>query len=278
MKKVLTISPVALLLFFSISASALAQTHADFVYDTYVSRHLDQTLALTLEANTNLDTSVSSDSDGNVIDVNSGTGADVDVSAPNSGGGSAGVSGSAAGDAGAQNAFGETLLIHRGAIDVSATGRVGLGEQGAITSSEVTTRADLEAYASSRVAANERVEQVEFSGERMRISFKEEGRLFGFIPVAMTSHAEVRADGSVEISRPWYRFLVATSGGAQADVDLETRIQAALSASPSMLADASAEASQNASLSASAQARILDEVLVSTAVDTAAAASGDISY
>lgn len=268
MKYILTSAPLALLLFFGVAFSTQAQTHADFVYDAYVSKHFDQTLAIALD----VDADVSAASETNT------TAADAGLNVTGSGTASTDSetttsSADMDGDGGVSASFGEPLIMTRSSL--GASGDLGVraeGERLLESSASVASRADLEAYASSRISSNENIEGAEFSSDRMRVSFKEEGRLFGFVPVSMTSHAEVNADGSVEVTRPWYRFMVATS--ASADQDLEARLTAALEAS----AESMTSASGNASLSAAAQARLLDEIVASLDTGAQASATGSTGY
>lgn len=267
MKLLLTSAPLALLLFFGVSLTTHAQSHADFVYDAYVSKHFDQSLALALEADAGLGATSDADSASTdtSLEVNLSGEGDMDTGSETTD--SMNGNGRDSETAG----FGAAIMLNRASLsadgDMSARAE---GENRVLTPLEVESRSDLEAYASSRMATTDRIENAEFSGERMRVSFKEDGRFLGFIPVTMTSHAEVNADGSVKVTRPWYGFMVATD--ASADGDLESRIEAATRASSELMA----ETSGTASLSASTQAQILDVIVASLESSTQASASGSI--
>lgn len=127
------------------------------------------------------------------------------------------------------------------------------------TAAAVATDADLNAYASAAMRADERIEAVTFNEDNVEVRYDVHGRLLGFIPVTMTTQVEVASDGTVAVSYPWYRFLVATD----ADADIESELASQVDSSATFTASAKAAlvdeiraALPEASVSASADAAV----------------------
>lgn len=90
----------------------------------------------------------------------------------------------------------------------------------------VSSDAELSAYASSAMRADERIEAVAFADDSVEVRYGVPGRLLGFIPVTMNARVTVASDGEVAVSYPWYRFLVATDTDADIESELSSRIEA----------------------------------------------------
>lgn len=142
---------------------------------------------------------------------------------------------------------------------------LGAGAQTApATADAVATDADLNAYASGVMRADDRIEAVAFTDEKVEVRYGAPGRLLGIFPITMTVRAEVASDGTVAVSYPWYRFLVASDGGADIESELSSRIDAAT-------------LSSGTSLTVAAKARLVDEIraaLPEASVSADASASG----
>ena len=119
------------------------------------------------------------------------------------------------------------------------------------TPSAVRTSADLSAYASEVVQADENVDAVAASADSVSVSYKQSAKLFGFIPIFLSATATVDSTGEVSIRYPWYAFLATTNSAS-----LQSSVKAATAATTA--ANTSADAS--AELSAAAQAKLIDEV------------------
>lgn len=121
---------------------------------------------------------------------------------------------------------------------------------------QVKSETDLSAYTTAALRADERIDAVSFAEDAVEVSYYEQGRLIGIFPVTMKARAKVASDGTVTVSYPWYRFLVA-SDDTNADVKakLESRVAA-------LRADATAETA----LTASAKAELMDEIRSSLTV------------
>lgn len=124
---------------------------------------------------------------------------------------------------------GEVLNITRSAVsaglgaDAGAEGEEGEAQASITSSSDVSTNADLEAFARTMIREDENVEEVNFSGDMVEVRYREEGKFLALIPLDFTASAKAYADGRVEIDYPWYSFL--TVKGSQ---EAETRAKVAV--------------------------------------------------
>lgn len=125
----------------------------------------------------------------------------------------------------------EAVILERSSLEESAsTTTVAIGF--------VQDRADLEAYAKVAMRSDEHIKAVESSGERVRMTYDKNARLFGFIPVVVVVHVEVDSEGNVSLQYPWYGFLLrkddmaietALSSAAKATIDAHASVQAGMS-------------------------------------------------
>jgi len=182
--------------------------------------------------------------------VDANVGVDVGVGGQTSGTTSGDAQGSGSADASAtmQANAGVTvqpLIITRGDVDA---GRVGA----TISSpSAVKTRAELSGYAAAEMKADSNIASIEAASDNVAVTYKQHAKLFGFIPVTIDATATVDASGNVEVSYPWYAFLMTTN-----KADLEARIQSQVSADINLDASANAEANADASATAEAVAEL----------------------
>lgn len=99
---------------------------------------------------------------------------------------------------------------------------------GSASADTVNTDGDLESYAAATLRDHESLENVDVTEDHVSLSFKEDARLFGFIPLTMTSRLMADANGNVTIVRPWYSFMVMGTT-ERSTTDLKARVQAILS-------------------------------------------------
>ena len=147
----------------------------------------------------------------------------------------------------------QPLIVTRADVDA--------GSVRAIISSPsaVTTRADLSGYVAAEMKADKNISSVEAASDNVAVTYKQNAKLFGFIPVTVDATANVDAEGNVTVSYPWYAFLMMTNkSDLQATIQNRVTADANLAASTNVTADASAEAAGQ--LSADAQARIVAAV------------------
>lgn len=125
------------------------------------------------------------------------------------------------------------------------------------TPQNVTTSAELETYVDEVESSDDSVGDVEVEADRVSVEYKQKGKLFGFIPSTVSAEVIVNADGTVDVSYPWYSFLVSLD-----KADTEESIKAQLETTiPAIIAQnngLSSNASVTADFSTQAQAQILN--------------------
>lgn len=92
----------------------------------------------------------------------------------------------------------------------------------------VSTESDLEAFASSEMAADSQLEKVEFTSDAVTVWYTYPAQLLGFIPMQLSVQATVSADGTVSVRYPWYSFMTA-SASADRVASLENQIDSTMS-------------------------------------------------
>lgn len=126
----------------------------------------------------------------------------VEVSAgANASSSSSGSSSQASSEANAMINTNEAIKISRSSLEAN-------GEASAETMSEaVLTQNDLRAYASTALRGDANLEEMNFTGDKVEVSYKEEGKFLALVPVTMKAKAVAKADGSFDLDYPWYAFL-----------------------------------------------------------------------
>jgi hypothetical protein len=115
----------------------------------------------------------------------------------------------------------------------------------------VSSGTQLNTYAAAVVHSDSNIQNVQLSNTMVGMTYKEQGKLFGFIPLSVNTHAQVDQTGAVTITYPWYHFLVSTD-----DSGLQSNIQASVHSTMANFMPAAA----NAQLSARAQAELMDDL------------------
>lgn len=127
-----------------------------------------------------------------------------------------------------------------------------------LSASEVRSEADLEVYAENLAASEERVDEVvvdqDAEGDtRVLVHYEHDGKLFGVMPVTVTSTTKVTflANGEIkaESDLPWWSFMV--TGVNHASNEIESRVLD----NPTVMASAEAE------LSASTKAHVAEAIV-----------------
>jgi hypothetical protein len=113
---------------------------------------------------------------------------------------------------------------------------------------QVSTGTDLNTYADAAMHSDSNIQNVQLSNTAVAMTYSEPGKLFGFIPVSLSTKAAVDASGNVTVSYPWYHFLVSTND-ANLKSDLQARIQSTMDNDASASANAAATNSAMASTS-----------------------------
>jgi hypothetical protein len=118
------------------------------------------------------------------------------------------------------------------------------------SSSEVVTDADLEVFSANVSAENENVAGVSVTknGEKseVMVEYKHRARLFGFIPVKITSttFVKAKANGEAEVRTrlPWWRILVTSEDYTKAEIESRIKNNATIKANAKVDASASEKA------------------------------------
>ncbi|HRH31569.1 MAG TPA: hypothetical protein PK950_02780 [Candidatus Paceibacterota bacterium] len=102
----------------------------------------------------------------------------------------------------------------RGFIErASACLKDGKEVNAAVGASATASDDALKARYKTLVEENRNVKSVESDESKVHTVYKQRAKLFGFIPVWMNVHSEVRANGEAEVRYPWHSFLSRISGG-----------------------------------------------------------------
>lgn len=130
-------------------------------------------------------------------------------------------------DAATTATTGETVISTEAMMDADAEIRVNRSDiedgsaEARISIEEVSTPEELRVYAENAIRGDENIEEIVFDDNRVEVSYKQRGEMFGFIPVTMTVKASIDAEGNVMVDYPWYSFAV-----SKAEKDLESNLSA----------------------------------------------------
>lgn len=201
-------------------------------------------------SNTSVDVGVSGSASGNSTGA---TGSDATTDNT----GTSGTGSSANGNTSGSGSTGLTLDTNASGVAVSASG-------------QVASDADLAVFSSNAGKVDANVKDVEASSKgEIKVAYAHAGRLFGFIPVKVTSETDVLVDASgstnIHTRMPWWNMFVTRTHQVSNDVD--TYLSASLTGSLKLSADASA----------AERARIVESIIrahSSLEADASASASG----
>lgn len=90
---------------------------------------------------------------------------------------------------------------------------------------EVSSEADLETFAAASINSDANLQGMEFSDEEIAVSYKQPGKILGFIPVLVTVEASLDAEGNIDLDYPWYQFIVVTDR-AELESELQSEVGA----------------------------------------------------
>lgn len=172
---------------------------------------------------------------------------------------------------GAANATtGGTAASQMPGVTVSGNGSLTILPQAAgapstlTSSTAVETDADFAAYAQAAMQQDTRLKEVDADNTSVTVKYAEPATILGVFSVTMTATAKVAADGSVNISYPWYSFMATTASN-------DTTLRAALANNAAAVVGqqtssasegATSTTNANISLTANEKARILDGMRV----------------
>jgi|SRR5665213_518026 len=115
-----------------------------------------------------------------------------------------------------------------------------------VSAANVQTKSDLSGYIAAQMQGDANLAAVDTASDHVAVTYPEQAKLFGFIPVTINTTATTDAGGNVSITQPWWSFLAAAD---------QTALQASVQSSVSGVLGANASA--NAQLTASQQARLV---------------------
>ncbi len=116
-----------------------------------------------------------------------------------------------------------------------------------ISASNVTTSEDFQAYSRGLMMADENISKIEASDGQVSIWYREPAKFLGVVPVTVSVHASVTADGTVTVAYPWWYELFVKD-------DTQTQFQTDLTNTAGTLARGEA----TTTLSSSAKARLVN--------------------
>ncbi|HEY0010835.1 MAG TPA: hypothetical protein VGB97_02890 [Candidatus Paceibacterota bacterium] len=134
----------------------------------------------------------------------------------------------------------------------------------------VATADDLSIFLTSALKRDANIENVSVSSDHVELTYNQDARFLAVIPASIDATAEVSADGEVNIDYPWYRFLFAVDGNADAEAELETRVR-------ELLTGVSAEGGFSAALEAQLVAAIHAAFAGSAAASAGTVTTADMS-
>lgn len=128
------------------------------------------------------------------------------------------------------------------------------------TEASVTNDADFSLFVKTVKTQDPRVSSIGTSSDgTVNVAYKHDAKLFGFIPVEVTSYTSVNGNGDVSVTMSWWSFLVSGASKIRSDVEA--------------LVKGNADVKANAIANASAQSKArLTEAIISS-LDAHAAAS-----
>lgn len=146
------------------------------------------------------------------------------------------ATGTAASASGRETAVSAGGVVSLGRGDVNDNGNSGADIQSAAS---VSSDNDVASFARGILRNDDSVTNVAATSGEVSVSYKEPAKFLGFIPSTVTVTLTTDASGNVQVSHPWYGFLMSKSGD-----------EAALKASAEAKAHAAAQSAVNASASA----------------------------
>ena len=121
------------------------------------------------------------------------------------------------------------------------------------SSASVHSSADLSGFIAANIQADSSLGEVKSSSDSVSVTYKQHAKLFGFVPMMIDATATISADGSVQISYPWYAFVFVKGSGS-----LESKIKGV--AMVDLGSNASAAVAANGKLSAATQAKLISDI------------------
>ncbi|MDD3531343.1 MAG: hypothetical protein PHV99_02015 [Candidatus Pacebacteria bacterium] len=80
--------------------------------------------------------------------------------------------------------------------------------------SNILNGGDISKYVSDVISSNTKVKGLDLTSEAVNVDYQTPASLFGFIPMTIPTHIAVSKDKNVDVSYPWYSFLMTTNKDA----------------------------------------------------------------
>lgn len=119
-----------------------------------------------------------------------------------------------------------------------------------IAAANVSSSGDLNSFVKSEMKADANLGSVGVDSNSVNVNYKEQAKLFGFIPMKTSVTVTVDNSGNVTLHYPWYRFLMSVD-----DSNLKTNLQSNAAAAMS------ANANVNSTASLSTKAEVVEAVV-----------------
>ena len=152
------------------------------------------------------------------------------------------------------------IIVSRADVDAGTAGAT------SVSVADVKADADLTGYVAAQIQSDKNISAVQSSAQSVSVTYAQNAKLFGFIPITLDAVVTVDAEGNVEVDYPWYAFLAVTN-----EVDLEADLQSTIDSTFALGADAEA----NAALGANTQAHLINEIKTVLAAELDADASAN---
>lgn len=122
----------------------------------------------------------------------------------------------------------------------------------------VETQADLETYAQAALAADESIEEINFTDNSVEVRYKETGQFLALVPIRLSISAAAYADGHVEVKYPWYAIFTLDR---QDEIETQLKIAVNTALAARMVGWVQAEGEvENPIFTASESAQVADEM------------------
>ncbi len=144
-----------------------------------------------------------------------------------------------------------------------------------IDANSVVTEEDLTTYVDSQMTTDANLKEVSYTDTTVTVAYKQPAKLFGFISSSLTATAEVQADGTVEVSYPWYAFLYSkTVTAADLETELSSSVSGMVTADTTLTAQAKAQIASRLQAALAASFNATSDI----SVDVDATSDTSVSY
>ncbi|MDB5194172.1 MAG: hypothetical protein JWN50_186 [Parcubacteria group bacterium] len=137
-----------------------------------------------------------------------------------------------------------TFTMTRDSADVTGT----VGSQ--VSADNVQSSSDLKAFAATQLRNDQNLSSMAFASDNVEVAYRERAHFLGFIPTSVNVNVTAHNDGTVDVSYPWYSFLMTTNRG-DIEAAVKSEVSAYLSSHSSVNVNAASDANTASSTSGS---------------------------